>query len=138
MVSVHSRRLPGRPCPGVLLVIHDVTELRRLERLRQEFVANVSHELKTPLTAIKAFAETLLDGALADEQNNAKFVRRIAEQAERLYQLILDLLSVARIESGRGGFEIAAVQVGRSSTLVSRSMRRPPRPSAFRWSLRLP
>jgi two-component system phosphate regulon sensor histidine kinase PhoR len=109
VVAVHASRLPGEPSPGVLVVLHDVTELRRLENLRQEFVANVSHELKTPLTVIAASAETLLDGALGDPAHNVAFVRRIAEQADRLHQLILDLLSVARIESGQSRFEIAAV-----------------------------
>lgn len=111
VVAVHATRLPGEPCPGVVLVLHDVTELRRLENLRQEFVANVSHELKTPLTSIKAYAETLLDGALEDRANNVTFVRRIGEQAERLYQLILDLLSIARIESGQASFEIGSVSL---------------------------
>ncbi|MGD9646988.1 MAG: sensor histidine kinase, partial [Pirellulales bacterium] len=111
VVAVQASRLPGEPCPGVLAVLHDVTELRRLENLRQEFVANVSHELKTPLTIIVACAETLLDGALADSANNTMFVRRIAEQADRLHQLILDLISVARIESGQSRFEIDVVPV---------------------------
>lgn len=111
VIAVHASRLPGEPSPGVLVVLHDVTDLRRLENLRQEFVANVSHELKTPLTVIAASAETLLDGALDDPAHNVAFVRRIAEQADRLHQLILDLLSVARIESGQSRFEIAVVPV---------------------------
>lgn len=109
VVAVNGTRLPGTPCPGVVLVLHDVTELRRLENLRQEFVANVSHELKTPLTAIKAYAETLLGGALNDAEHNVQFVRRIEEQADRLHGLILDLLSLARIESGQEQFEIETV-----------------------------
>jgi two-component system phosphate regulon sensor histidine kinase PhoR len=98
-------RLPGRPAPGVVLVFHDVTELRRLERMRQDFVANASHELKTPLASIKAYNETLLDWALHDETVNTRFLERIDEQVERLNQLILDLLSLARIESGQEPFE---------------------------------
>lgn len=109
MVAMHATRLPGHPCPGVVLVLHDVTELRRLENLRQEFVANVSHELKTPLTCIKAYAETLLNGALEDPQHNVMFVHRIEEQAERLHQLILDVLSLARIESHPQEIEISAI-----------------------------
>ena len=97
--------LPGRPAPGVVLVFHDVTELRRLERMRQDFVANASHELKTPLASIKAYNETLLDWALHDETVNTRFLERIDEQVERLNQLILDLLSLARIESGQEPFE---------------------------------
>ena len=82
-----------------------MTELRRLERMRQDFVANASHELKTPLASIKAYTETLMDWALYDETVNARFLKRIDEQAERLNQLILDLLSLARIESGQEIFE---------------------------------
>lgn len=109
VIAMHARRLPGAPSPGVLLVAHDVTELRRLEKLRQEFVANVSHELKTPLTVIKAFAETLLDGAIDDREHNRAFVLQISEQAERLHQLILDLLSVARMESGNERFDLQSL-----------------------------
>ena len=105
MLSVHGTPLPGSPPPGALLVFHDVTELRRLERMRQDFVANVSHELKTPLASIKAYTETLLDGALHDEAVNTRFLHRIEEQADRLNQLILDLLSLARLESGQNIYE---------------------------------
>lgn len=100
-LAVHGTPLPGTPGPGALLVFHDVSDLRRLERVRQEFVANVSHELKTPLASIKAYTETLIDWALHDETVNIKFLKRIEEQAERLNQLILDLLSLARLESGQ-------------------------------------
>jgi two-component system phosphate regulon sensor histidine kinase PhoR len=105
VLAVHGTPLPGSPPPGAVLVFHDVTELRRLERMRQDFVANVSHELKTPLASIKAYTETLLDWALHDENVNALFLRRIEEQADRLNQLILDLLSLARLESGQEVFE---------------------------------
>jgi two-component system phosphate regulon sensor histidine kinase PhoR len=103
------RRLIGDPPPGAILVLHDVTELRRLENMRREFVANVSHELKTPLASIKAYVETLLGGALNDTEINVLFLRRIAEQADRLHRLILDLLRLARVESGQEAFEIKAV-----------------------------
>ena len=73
--------------------------------MRQDFVANVSHELKTPLASIKAYTETLLDWALHDESVNVRFLERIEEQADRLNQLILDLLSLARIESGQEVYE---------------------------------
>jgi two-component system phosphate regulon sensor histidine kinase PhoR len=105
VLSVHGTRLAGSPPAGAVLVFHDVTELRRLERMRQDFVANVSHELKTPLASIKAYTETLLDWALHDENVNVKFLHRIEEQADRLNQLILDLLSLARLESGQEPFE---------------------------------
>lgn len=109
IISVAVSRLPGEPCPGAVLVLHDVTELRRLERLRREFVANVSHELKTPLTSIAAYTETLLDGALDDPAHNKEFLRRIEEQTDRLQALIGDLLSLARMESDESAFELAPV-----------------------------
>ncbi len=105
VLAVHGSLLPGSSPSGAVLVFHDVTELRRLERMRQDFVANVSHELKTPLASIKAYTETLLDWALHDEAVNVRFLNRIEEQAERLNQLILDLLSLARLESGHEVFQ---------------------------------
>src|SRR5205823_4725777 len=110
--TVHAARLPGAPPRGAVLVLHDTSELRRLERVRQEFVANVSHELKTPLSVIKACAETLLDGAVEDTEHRGSFLERIAEQSDRLHALILDLLSLARIESGTEAFEFQAVPLG--------------------------
>jgi two-component system phosphate regulon sensor histidine kinase PhoR len=104
-LSVRGNPLPGLPSPGAVFVFHDVTELRRLERMRQDFVANASHELKTPLASIKAYTETLLDWALHDDKVNHRFLERIDEQVERLNQLILDLLSLARIESSQEIFE---------------------------------
>jgi two-component system phosphate regulon sensor histidine kinase PhoR len=106
---VHVTQLPGHPARGAVLVLHDTTELRRLERVRQEFVANVSHELKTPLSIIKANVETLLDGAVDDADHRGYFLELIDEQANRLHMLILDLLSLARIESSAEAFEFHAV-----------------------------
>lgn len=111
IVALIVSRLPGDPCPGVVLVLHDVTELRRLENLRSEFVSNVSHELKTPLAAIQAYAETLLAGAIDDPEHNREFLRRIEEQGERLHNLVLDLLNLARIESGADVFDITVIDV---------------------------
>jgi two-component system phosphate regulon sensor histidine kinase PhoR len=110
-LSLRASRLPGDPCPGVMLVLHDLSELRRLENLRRELVANVSHELKTPLAAIKAYAETLRLGAVNDPDNNLAFVRRIEEQADRLHELILDILQIARLEQGQETFDIAPVSL---------------------------
>jgi two-component system phosphate regulon sensor histidine kinase PhoR len=98
--AVHVTQLPGEPVRGAVLVFSDTTDLRRLERLRQEFVANVSHELKTPLSVIAACVETLLDGAMDDVEHRTAFLDRIADQAGRLHALILDLLSLARMEAG--------------------------------------
>ena len=104
-LSVRGTPLPGDPPSGAVLVFHDVTDLRRLERMRQDFVANASHELKTPLASIKAYTETLIDWALHDETVNRRFLERIDEQVERLNQLILDMLSLARLDSGQEFFE---------------------------------
>ncbi|MBX6313720.1 MAG: PAS-domain containing protein, partial [Isosphaeraceae bacterium] len=111
ILAVQGTPLPGSPPPGAVLVFHDVTEMRRLERVRQDFVANASHELKTPLAAIKAYAETLLDGALHDDTVNVHFLRQIDEQADRLHQLVLDLLSLARLESGQETFQHAPLRL---------------------------
>ena len=92
--------------PGCLAVAYDVTELRRLEKMRREFVSNVSHELKTPLTSIQAYADTLLNGGLEDEDSSRLFVERIIEQSERLGLLIQDLLRLAKIESEPEAFRL--------------------------------
>jgi len=84
---------------GCLVVVHDITEIRRLETVRSDFVANVSHELKTPLTSIKGFVETLLEGALDDKENNRNFLKIIYDHAERLNSLVDDLLSLSHLES---------------------------------------
>lgn len=83
---------------GCVLVIHDITQTRRLEKVRSDFVANVSHELKTPLTSIKGFVETLLSGALEDKKDSREFLRIIQEQANRLDALSNDLLNLASLE----------------------------------------
>jgi two-component system phosphate regulon sensor histidine kinase PhoR len=110
-VAIQATPLAGNPCPGVVLVMHDTTELRRLESLRRDFVANVSHELKTPLSSIKAYAETLCNGALEDHEAAVKFVERIQEQSDRLHNLIVDMLSLARIESAQEVFNVEPVAV---------------------------
>jgi two-component system, OmpR family, phosphate regulon sensor histidine kinase PhoR len=102
--------LPEKPS-GAVVVLHDVTELRRLERVRQDFVANVSHEFKTPLTAIQGFAETLLGGALEDPKNNRRFLEIMRDHANRLARLTDDLLKLARIEAGKLEVEFSPVGV---------------------------
>ncbi len=96
---------------GAVMVLHDITELRRLERVRRDFVANVSHEFKTPLTAIQGFGETLLSGALDDKANRERFVEIICEHARRLARLTDDLLKLSRIEAGRLELEIRSIRV---------------------------
>jgi two-component system phosphate regulon sensor histidine kinase PhoR len=102
---------PAPKPSGAVVVLHDVTELRRLERVRQDFVANVSHEFKTPLTAIQGFAETLLGGALEDPKNNRRFLEIMRDHANRLARLTDDLLKLARIEAGKLELEFSPVGV---------------------------
>ncbi len=96
---------------GVVLVLHDISELRRLERVRQDFVANVSHEFKTPLTAIQGFAETLLAGALDDPQNSRRFLEIIRDHALRLGRLTDDLLKLSQMEAGKLDLDLRSVGV---------------------------
>src|SRR5215831_4244853 len=86
---------------GVVIVLHDITELRRLEQVRTEFVGNVSHELRTPLTAIHGYVETLLGGALEEPENARKFLEIAHRQTERLGRLINDLTDLSNIELGK-------------------------------------
>ncbi|MFZ4450640.1 two-component system histidine kinase PnpS [Salibacterium aidingense] len=83
---------------GIVLVLHDITELKKLEQVRKDFVANVSHELKTPVTSLKGFTETLLDGAMEDEKARKQFLDIIWKEGDRLQDLITDLLELSRIE----------------------------------------
>jgi two-component system phosphate regulon sensor histidine kinase PhoR len=108
--QAHASPFHGGGRGGFVLVLHDITELRRLERVRRDFVANVSHELKTPLASIQGFVETLLSGGLEDERNNVHFLRRIEANVKRLTNLVTDLLSLAHIESGQLALERTAVE----------------------------
>ncbi|WP_312096248.1 two-component system histidine kinase PnpS [Niallia sp.] len=83
---------------GILLVFNDITELKKLEQIRKDFVANVSHELKTPITSIKGFSETLLDGAMEDKETLEEFLRIILKESHRLQTLIQDLLDLSKLE----------------------------------------
>ena len=96
---------------GAVLVLHDVSEIRRLERVRRDFVANVSHEFKTPLTAIQGFAETLLGGALRDKQNSLRFLKIIRDHAVRMGRLTEDLLKLSLIEAGKLELNLQPVTV---------------------------
>lgn len=93
--------------PGVLVVLNDVTRIRRLENIRRDFVANVSHELRTPITSIRGYVETLLDGALDDPSASREFLKVVLRQADRLNDIIEDLLALSRIEkeTEKGGID---------------------------------
>jgi two-component system phosphate regulon sensor histidine kinase PhoR len=96
---------------GAIAIFHDITDLERLERVRKDFVANVSHELRTPLTAIRGYTETLLEGALEDQENNRKFLEIIKTHAIRLNSIASDLLALSELESGKAASEPAGVSV---------------------------
>ncbi len=91
---------------GALIVLNDVTRLLRLEKIRREFVANVSHEIKTPITAIKGFVETLRDGAVENHEDAERFLEIIGKHVDRLEAIIEDLLSLSRIEQEAGREEV--------------------------------
>ncbi|MCA9519941.1 MAG: PAS domain-containing protein [Myxococcales bacterium] len=114
-LQVHGARLqePSGKTRGALVVMHDISNLKRLEQVRRDFVANVSHELKTPITTIKGFVETLLDGALDDREAAQRFLQIIMRHTDRLTTIIEDLLSLSRIEQGEeaGSIEKRAVRV---------------------------
>lgn len=96
---------------GVVLVLHDVTAIRRLEVLRKDFMNGVSHELKTPLTVIQACTDTLLNGAVSDPETARRFLQKIGTQSERLHQLIVGMLQLSRVESGQQVFMEEAVDL---------------------------
>lgn len=118
-------RAQGVPClapgPGgarVVLLLQDVTELHRYDQLRREFVANVSHELKSPLTSIRSLTETLLDGGLEDPSCNHRFVALIEEDSTRLARLIDDLLILSQVESRAIPLRLSAVDLNQVVTQV--------------------
>ncbi|MGP4075730.1 two-component system histidine kinase PnpS [Halobacillus sp. K22] len=102
-----------RKWKGVVLVFHDITELKQLEQMRKDFVANVSHELKTPITSIRGFSETLLDGAMKDEAMLEQFLQIILKESGRLQSLIQDLLELSKLEREDFNLSIERVDIQR-------------------------
>ncbi len=94
-----------------LVSLHDVSQLRTLERIRSDFVANVAHEIRVPLTSIHGYAETLLNGALRDTSANERFVEKILQQSARLSQLVSDLLDLSQLESGEVELELRPFEI---------------------------
>ena len=116
--DVQAAPLDESPRSGAIAILHDITELERLERVRKDFVANVSHELRTPLASIRGYAETLLDGALEDPQINRKFLEIISRNTFRLEQMAFDLLSLSELEAERhsaAAEPVAVKEVARSA-----------------------
>ncbi|MCA9752242.1 MAG: HAMP domain-containing protein, partial [Gemmatimonadetes bacterium] len=101
VLEIHSAPIAssGGAAGGAVVVLHDVTELRRLEAVRRDFVANVSHELKTPLTAVRGILETVLDDPAMPADTRTRFLRKVDEHSRRLVQIVTDLLSLTRAES---------------------------------------
>lgn len=110
VVGEHGRWL------GIVIVMHDISELIRLEQIRKDFVANVSHELRTPITSIKGFSETLLDGAIKDEKMLKSFLEIIYQESNRLQMLIQDLLELSKIE--RRGYSVQLVPTSLQDVLI--------------------
>lgn len=112
---------------GAIIVLHDITDIRRLEKMRSEFVANVSHELKTPITSVKGFAETLLSGDVPDETTAKQFMQIIYDESERLNRLITDLLELSKIEKQAMPLNITEVNlneiIGNSTQTISKFAR---------------
>jgi two-component system phosphate regulon sensor histidine kinase PhoR len=109
--EVQAAPLTSGTVRGAIAILHDITDLERLERIRRDFVANVSHELRTPLTAIRGYAETLLEGALEDQENNRRFLEIIKAHAIRLNNISSDLLTLSELESGKARPEPEPVSV---------------------------
>lgn len=96
---------------GAVLVFHDITELKKVEEMRKDFVANVSHELKTPITSIRGFAETLLDGAHEDEDLRRQFLSIILTESERLQMLVHDLLELSKLDDDKIQLEYTKINI---------------------------
>lgn len=112
-LEVYVSRFPGQGMPGAVVVVNDTTEVRQAERMRQDFVANASHELKTPIAVIKSSVEALQDGAAEDPHMLASFLEQVARESDRMTYLVKDMLSLSRIESGALGLEPRAVVMDR-------------------------
>jgi two-component system, OmpR family, phosphate regulon sensor histidine kinase PhoR len=102
--------LPDRQTDGSLLVVTDLTRVRRLEAVRRDFISNISHELRTPLASLKALTETLRDGALDDPKAAKRFLGRIETEVDALTQMATEVLELSRIESGQVPLDLKAVQ----------------------------
>lgn len=106
VLEVHASPFLENQGQGVIIVLHDISRIRQLEQVRQDFVANISHEIKTPLTSIKGYVETLLGGALYEADTNKRFLQKVLSNTNRLTYLVQDILSLARIESDSDHFQL--------------------------------
>ncbi len=122
---------------GAVIVLHDITDLRKLERVRRDFIANVSHEFRTPLTAIQGFAETLLGGAIDDPQNRLRFLEIILEHSRRLARLTEDLLMLSKMDADRLDLEIRRLNVSQFVGSCIETAQRPAAEKDLRISVNL-
>jgi len=109
--DVYAAPLVGSKSRGAIAILHDVTPSVHLDRVRRDFIANVSHEFRTPLATIRGFAETLLDGGLEDQENRRKFVEIIMANSVRLNNIAADLLTLSEIEGGRPEADAGLISV---------------------------
>ena len=123
---------------GAVVVLHDITDLRKLERVRRDFVANVSHEFKTPLTAIQGFAETLLAGAMDDPQHRVRFLQIILEHSRRLARLTDDLLELSKMDADRLDLEVDRLSVLQLVQSCVETTQRVANEKHLRFSINLP
>ncbi len=103
---------------GFIVILHDITQLNKLEQTRKDFVANISHEIKTPITAIKGFSDALLEGALNDKEHADKFLNIIKANSERINSLVDDLMTISKIELGVVRIEKTPVDITDASEHV--------------------
>jgi two-component system phosphate regulon sensor histidine kinase PhoR len=129
MVAADGRVFEAQTAPldergqsGAIAILHDVTEVERLERVRKDFVANISHELRTPLAAIRGYAETLLDGALEDPENARKFLQIICARTVQLSDMASDLLALSELDVERAAPPVERVSVKAAADAALRSV----------------
>lgn len=122
---------------GAVIVLHDITDLRKLERVRRDFVANVTHEFKTPLTSIQGFAETLLAGAMNDPKNRIHFLEIILEHSRRLARLTDDLLELSKMDAERLDLEVGRLNVSQFVQSCIETTQRPAAEKDLRISVNL-
>lgn len=126
IIDVHLAPYLGKDgeMTGIVAVLHDITHIRRLEQIRSEFVANVSHELKTPITSVKGFAETLLDGAKENEELLNQFLQIIYKESDRLHRLISDLLHLSKIEQHVVPLRVEEINLSKVATAAANTVRK--------------
>jgi two-component system phosphate regulon sensor histidine kinase PhoR len=120
--EVYATPLSSTRSPGAIAILHDVTPAERLDRVRRDFVANVSHEFRTPLATIRGYAETLLEGALEDRENRRKFVETILANAVRLNNIAADLLVLSELEAGTPDADAGPISIAEVVRSASRAI----------------